>query len=125
MIKPIALSLGLCVVMAGCASINLETAKDAVLTQTSDESRAEITSAISDALGGRKVTIAPDTFTEQSSVSIVQRDMIGPDGNPVLGRRYDRPDHFYLKKSGASCILVHPSGREFTVLETVHCKPLG
>lgn len=98
-------------------------AVNAVLTNPSDITRQEITKTISNALNGRKVTIAADSFTSTSLGIIEKRQLIGPDGLPVMGRDYEKPDHFILKANSKACWLYHTQTDTHYPLKTVLCRP--
>lgn len=97
---------------------------DATIVNPSEVTRAELNQTISKALNGRRVTIAPETFTQSSVAIIERRQMIGPDGNPIMGRDFGTPDHFILKTSGKNCWLYHRQSERYYALETVKCQPI-
>lgn len=73
------------------------------------------------ALHGRSVTLMPDSFTKRSTLIMDPVFATGPDGNPVMGRSTQRPDHFNLMKRGQSCVLIHEETGKETILDGVAC----
>ena len=112
------------VLLPACATADFSNASDAVLTNNSADVRAEIAAAISTALGGAPVSLSPDSLTLNSRVIIERREAMGPDGNPIMGRRFDKPDHFILKISGSKCALLHEQTGEYHGLELAECEPV-
>ena len=103
---------------------NSENAVEALLINPSQVTQAELTKVISEALGGRRVTLSTDTFTRSSRTIIERQAMIGPDGNPIMGRDYGKPDHFILMMSGNKCWLYHQQAELFHALEITECAPV-
>ena len=113
--------------MSSCQSTGHQSIEklDAIIINPSEITRAELGQTISNALNGRRVTIAPDSFTQSSIAIIERRQMMGPDGNPIMGRDFGKPDHFILKTSDQGCWLYHRQSEEYYALKTVKCKTLN
>lgn len=96
-------------------------ARDAVLVNASEHTEQELTQTISKALNNRRIRIAPDSFTKSSRAIIELSQVMGPDGRPIMGRDYSKPDHFYLKMSGEDCWLWHQQTGLYYKLELSQC----
>ena len=118
--------IALCSLFGGCetTSANPATAVDAKIPAMSDASMKELTETISGALNGRAVRLSPDTFKSSSRAIIERRTMMGPDGNPIMGRDLSRPDHFYLKSQDGACWLYHQQTDTYYPLKSVECEAL-
>ena len=123
MIRWFTLFAGAGLILTGCATIDFTDAPDALLSNSSGEVTAEITQTISAALNGAPVNIAPDALTKTSRLIIERREALGPDGIPIMGRRFEKPDHFVLKSSGSRCALWHEQSGDYHVLELAECTP--
>ncbi len=85
--------------------------------------RPELKRVISEALGGRKVSLSPDVLTQESRLVIERApEPLDPYGNPISGRlRMEKPNIFVLKKAGNSCALYHEQSGEYYPLSGVKC----
>lgn len=105
----------------GCTTLPEPEMENAVLLNPSPETRAEITRVISKALGGRSVTIAPESFTTSSRL-IIEPKIMFRSGYPVQSRDAKKPDHFYLKTSNGTCRLYHQQTENLFDLDIVKCR---
>ena len=104
---------------AACASAPAQRDVPAVVTQPNPRSQAELTRAMSSALGGVTVTLADDALTRESAVLLERGRHRDEGGRPAQGREMGMPERFFLVKSGADCVLVHErTGKRFTLVET-------
>ncbi len=91
----------------------------AVILDPTQESRAALAEAVSAAVGGRNVTLAPDAFTRESTLVLERSRVRDPYGLPANGRELRAPERFRLVKEGGACVLVHErTGRRFTLAGT-------
>ena len=115
---------GITASLGGCASLDMNQAVPALLSNPGAESRAEIAKTISDALDGRRIVLASDVLTADSRVIIDPvSSSLDPYGNPADGRVLGKPDHFQLKSVQGKCVLVHDQTGEFYVLTQAQCLP--
>ncbi len=102
--------------LASCKTMPPSKGVPAVLQNTSDETIAELTEVISNALNGVRVTLAPDALTTGSTVIIEKQNFA------AIGRRMDRPDHFTLSLSSGQCVLTHEQTGKHYALKHVNCE---
>jgi hypothetical protein len=91
-----------------------------------DKTLSQLTQAVSGALGGQSVQLAPDVLSK-SSVLILEtklpqslnerRDMA-----LMNDRARPRPDHFELMTTGRECYLIHRETKAKIVLPGVKCQ---
>ena len=93
--------------MTGCQSVSEKWAP-AILVPTSDkQSNHPLTHTVSYMLNGAKITLADNAFYENNEVIIEAR---------LLGRTFEKPNHFRLWLTDESCVLEHvESGRKLPV----------
>ena len=116
--------------IGGCQTVdgtkNEETQKaditPAVLTQKSAAAHQEIEATISKAMGGQKVSLATEVLMVESSVSVQQKQVMGPDSNPLVGRIMTKPDTFTLHTDGTTCTLTHQQSGKVYPLPNVVCE---
>lgn len=103
------------------------TASAALLNAPSADTTARISSAMSAALHGTKVAVAPDAFTKNSQLTL-ERNTQNPRSMPGLnGRLMGVPviHRFSLISRDGSCYLVYEkTGKEFP-LNGVSCQPVN
>lgn len=117
-------------VMGGCQTVDgTETESEpqaeitlAVLTEKSAEAHQELEATISEALGVQKVTLATEVLLGESTLSVQQKPVMGPDGNPIMGRIMKRPDTFTLHTDGKTCTLTHEESGNVYPLSSVVCE---
>ena len=97
----------------------------ALLSNPSLETRSELTEIISKAMNGRQTVLAPDVLTASPSLIIERAAHKSIYGNPMMGRRMDKPDHFSLSLSGKYCILTHQETGTHYALKYVKCKMIS
>jgi hypothetical protein len=108
--------------LSSCAGVFAREPAPAVLVNSSEDSRAELSRVIGEALHRPAVMLSPDALTRESSLIIEpvrprdDRDML------LNGRELGRPEHFRLVKEGARCILIQEGmGRRWTL--SLACRP--
>jgi hypothetical protein len=109
--------------LPGCAQRKAPPEVPAVLTNPTDQSRAELRRVLGEAMNGVPVTIADDALTADDALIVepaVKRD--AKDMN-LGGRETRRPDHFRLVKSGSQCVLVHLETERRWTLTSAACSP--
>ena len=94
----------------------------AVLTQKSAAAHQELEAIVGRALGVQKVTLATEVLMGESTLSVQQKAVMGPDGNPIMGRIMKRPDHFTLRTDGTTCSLTHDESGNVYPLTLVKCE---
>ncbi len=104
--------------MGACQTMPPTKGAPAVLTNPSEKLTSQINELVSKALHGASVTVAPDVLTTSSSLII---ELAGR-GDPMMGRRMDRPDHFTLSLNGTKCVLTHEESGESYYLRGAKCK---
>lgn len=111
--------------LGACETLPPSKGTPALLSNASAETSAELTKVISAALHGVRVTIAPDAFTSTPSLIIERAGHGSLGGDPMSGRRMDRPDHFGLSFSNGTCVLTHEETDKHYALAQVQCKTIG
>src|SRR5512144_2563069 len=82
----------------------------AVIVDPTPESRAALQQAVTDALHGLDVLLAPDALTRESVLLLEPRHM--------EGRETRTGEKFRLVKSGAQCVLIHErTGQRFVLVQ--------
>lgn len=116
------LSVALAGGLGACQSANLEPVP-AVIVDPTAESREVLENAVSEALDGVQVTLAPDALTHSSHLILDRQWPISRDALQGEGRRLERPEHFQLVILGGACILVHQESGERHMLADTRCRP--
>lgn len=110
-------------VPAGCAQRKAPAEVPAVLTNPTEQSRAELSRVVGEAMNGVQVTIADAALTADDTLIIEPAARRDARDMNLGGRETRRPDHFRLVKSGSQCVLLHvESGRRWT-LTSATCSP--
>lgn len=105
-----------------CQTANLEPIP-AVIVDPTAEGREALENAVSEALDGVRVTLAPDALTLSSHLILDRQWPISRDALQGEGRRLARPEHFQLIIQGGACILVHRESGERHMLADTRCRP--
>ena len=108
---------------AACATVPRAPEVAAVITDPTDESRAELRRVVSEALHGAPLTLADDALTRESTLIVERGRARGPDGTPLQGRDMGRPERFRLVKDGSRCVLVHEGNGHRFPLSSATCTP--
>ena len=113
--------------LAACTSLPpARPGQPAVLVNPSAKITRHLSQQVSEMLGGRKVTLAPDALTTTSSLILDQRpirSIAAP--NPLIGRAYSKPDHFLLSLTYNRCVLTHKESGQSVYLKGVKCKAIA
>lgn len=111
--------------ISACATTG-QSSTPALLSQPSANTTALIRQTITEALHGRPVQLAANSFTQSDHIYIETKDHIAPDGLPIMGRkRRDQgfaPVRFDLIKQGEKCMLVRRDTNKKYALDGVDCK---
>lgn len=107
--EPAAASAIAVMLLSACAAAQTE------VPARLDKSTPELAQAVSAALNGAPVTLAPDALM-RDSVLIVEK--------PLTGRDLGRPERFQLIKAGKDCWLVHERTGARTRLASTTCVPV-
>ncbi len=108
--------------LIGCAGKTSLEYGDAVLLNPSPQTRTEISNVISEALGGRRVKIGPESFVESNLLIIDTEQARFADGYTIYGRDRARPNHFHLKMSKGGCSIFHEETGQFFSLSLSKCR---
>ncbi len=111
--------------LIGCSSTGYPGSQDALLVNPGEEVSEELARTISAALLGRKILLAPESFTRSSRVIIEQRQTMGPGGYPANGRDTGLPDHFFLKLRNGQCVLYHVQTDKYLPLKAAKCRAVS
>jgi hypothetical protein len=110
-------------VAIGLAVAACATEVPARLVAVTPESRAELQHAVTEALGGTRVTLADDALTLSSTLTLEHAPPDDAMGRAATGRDMGRPQRFQLLKIGRRCVLVHESDGARAVLTQASCVP--
>lgn len=89
---------------------------EAMLIKSSPATTKMLSKAISKALGGRKITLAPNVLMDSPKLVM--------DPKFVDSRSMQKPDHFILMKEGKSCYLMHQESGQKMPLGRLKCQAL-
>jgi hypothetical protein len=111
-------SIALCLLTA-CATTSAAKELPAVIVRPDARSRAELQSAVSQALDRAFVTLADDALTRQSRLTIEPVRLRDPQGRIAQGRETRMPEQFRLVKSGHRCVLIRErTGQRIPLVNT-------
>ncbi len=111
---------------AGCAQRKAPPEVPAVLTNPTQQCRAELLRVVGEAMNGAPVTIADAALTADDTLIIEPATRRDARDMTLGGRETRRPYHFRLVKSGSQCVLVHvESGRRWTLTSATCSPPSG
>lgn len=105
--------------LASCQSVPSADSTPAIITNPSSEVHAEITAAVFKALNKSNITLADDILTRKSTL-IIERA-----AHAVMGRDYERPEHFRLTRHTNGCFLTHTESGHYTKLKKAKCRALA
>ncbi len=109
--------------IAGCQTLTAESDMPALITDPTDESRAALENALSEAFHDTEVTLADDALTQTSLLTIevgARRTIENP---PLRGRVLEEPTQFRLVKNGNDCVLIDLRDQSRHKLENTTCEP--
>jgi len=118
------------VILMGCETVESTEVEEkpmaeitrAILIQKTAEAHQELEATVSKALGGKKVSLATEVLMGESTLAVQQKEVIGPDGNPIMGRIMKKPDVFILQTDGETCSLKHEESGDVYPLSSVICE---
>lgn len=105
-----------------CTTLSAQQDVPALITNPSEQSRAELLRVVSGALNGAAVAIADDALTRESVLTIEQRPPRELEGRPLTGRVLGMPEQFRLVINGARCALLHQSDGMRFELTATRCR---
>jgi hypothetical protein len=111
--------------LAACRTVPAQSEAPAVITNPTEQSRAALSQAVSQAMNGAPVTLADDALTKSDSLIIEHAHPRDASGLPLNGRERGVAEHFRLVKSGDQCILIHQGTDRRFPLTGVACVLLG
>ncbi len=107
----------------GCQAAPTAHETDAVVVAPDAAGRAELRRVVSQAVGGRPVTLADDALTRDSQLILERTPRQGPEGVRVPGRDVEEPERFRLVlNSDGQCMLVHLNTGNRHPLRDVRCR---
>ncbi len=95
----------------------------AVLVDPTPAVHAALQRAVSAAIGGAPVTLAPGALTAEPVLVLERVPRRDAAANPLQGRERGRPVRFTLVKSGPDCVLVDEADGRRATLEGTTCAP--
>ncbi len=104
---------GVLLALCACKTDAVRAEAPAHVVDPTPESHAELQQVVSNALGGRSVTIADDALTKGSMLIIEPKYLTGRD----LGK----PEQFQLLLNGSACVLIHLGSDARYVLTKTNC----
>lgn len=118
----VALWASVMVALSACQTTNMEPVPARIVDPDAD-SRAALTSAVSDALDGMDVILAPDALTDSSRLVLERSRPMDRNALQRDGRMLERPEHFQLQLLAGACILVHEGSGQQQMLADTRCEP--
>jgi hypothetical protein len=106
-----------------CRPLSACEPQPAVLTNPTAQSRAELSSVVSEALHGAPVRLADDALTQASTLVIERTMPRDAEGLPLNGRELEKPQHFRLIQHATHCILIQESTGKRWRLSAATCAP--
>jgi hypothetical protein len=94
----------------------------AIVVQPTDQSRAALQQAVSQALRRESVLLSPDALTQDSALIIEPVRTRDPQGQMIYDRNARAIEHFHLVRSGWRCILIREATQARYQLAHTHCK---
>ncbi|MFC4308173.1 hypothetical protein ACFPN2_03675 [Steroidobacter flavus] len=116
-------ALGALVMLSACASVAGHDGP-AVLTESTEASRAELVKVVSAALNVPTVTIADDALTQESELVIERTPVRDAGGRRVQGREMSQPERFQLTRANNRCFLVYERTKTEYQLLSAKCRLL-
>jgi len=111
--------------LSACMSTDFSKSVPAVLADDGQDYRPTISKIVSEALGGRRVTLTESALKSDSRLLIEPRaEPLDPFGNPMSGRILDKPDDFTLRTMNGVCVLHHEDKDVYYTLDGVNCQAL-
>ena len=104
-----------------CSSHIAEKDISALISEPTDESRAELVSVVSGALDNAKITLADDALVNNSQLIITRKQHKTIQDGVLLGRSYELPEHFNLVINTERCFLVRQKTGERWTLKQTRC----
>ena len=102
-----------------CCSQRAVVETPAVLVDPSDQTRAELSRVIGEALHRPPVLLAPDALTHESILIVEPVHPRDAQGLPLNGRDLGHPQRFELVKAGSRCVLIQQdSGRRWVLSQS-------
>lgn len=118
------LLLGLALCLGGCVSTDFSKSVPALLADDGTDYRPMISKVVSEALGGRKITLTRNALKTDSRLLLEPKaEPLDPFGNPMSGRLLDKPDDFTLRTFDGVCVLHHEDKDVYYTLKDVNCRP--
>ncbi len=117
--------IGLTFCLGGCVSTDFSNSVPAVLADDGTDYRPMISKVVSEALGGRKISLTRNALKTDSRLLLEPKaEPMDPFGNPMSGRLLDKPDDFTLRIIDGVCLLHHEDKDVYYTLDGVNCRPV-
>ena len=112
--------------LSACQTTASSAPAEAMLMKSSPATTAMLSDAVSQALGGVKVTLADDVLMKNSTLTVETKIAQSMDSNRSIGLMNDRArpaaDRFTLMKEGRSCYLLHENSGQKMPLGQLECQ---
>jgi len=105
------------ILLIGCATLS----GPAVLSEHTPEAHAELEAAVSKAMNGKKVNLSQNVLIDTNTLSVEQKQYRSISGDPLMGRRMDRPSRFTLNLKNGTCVLTHDETGNSYDLPSARC----
>lgn len=112
---------GVLLLLYACSTPSVSQDISAVISNPTEESRAELQKVVSKALNGIEVKLAAHALTQSSLLTIERRPVRDSQGRRIMGRELGKPHQFRLVKNGSKCILVRLSDDSRWELPKTNC----
>ena len=112
-------AMGTALLLGTCSVVPQAQDRPAIVTNPTEQSRAELLRVVSQALNGAKIMLADDALTQSSVLTIERSPMHDLRGGKIMGRELSVPQQFTLIKNGSECVLVKlPDNSRWVLVET-------
>lgn len=111
----------LLLVLAGCQSNAEYSPVPALLTTSSPEVTAELASAATELMNGKRVTLGRSAFQTSSSLTLETSTRNSQLGRLGTGRIIAEPDALRLLRVGRTCVLEHINSGRKNTLRLTNC----
>lgn len=111
---------GLLFALAGCQTLATDSDVAARITNSTDDSRKALQSAVNAALDAN-VTLANDALTDSSVLTIERNPPRSMENLPAQGRNMDMPMQFRLVLNDGDCVLIYTADDSRRKLADTSC----
>ncbi len=111
-------------VLSACKTTQARDPQPAIITDKSSKARQLLEVATSKAVGSN-VSLAPDSFTVKSSVTIEPASVNKRNGKIIDGRTMEMPTHIDLIMMGRNCYVLNRTTGKKIPVKGVRCKAIS